>query len=70
MGNAKEFTSWALFNTTTPRLTEDQQLLLVKWIDRFEIALKCKFKPGYNLNVRCMRQTLDAVKTIHRPLLF
>lgn len=68
--NVKELFSCTLFNTTTPRLREEQQQMMFKWIDKLEVTLKCKFKPGYNLNVRCMRPTLDAVKTIHRPLLF
>lgn len=34
-----------------------------------EIVLDVIFKPGYNLNVKCMRNTLDPIATEHRPLI-
>jgi len=68
--NLVQFLSWALFNTTPPRLTRKQALEVCEEVPKIELALGYTFEPGYNPNIKCMRNSLDPVKTDYRPLLF
>mmetsp|Transcript_183 Transcript_183/g.482 ORF Transcript_183/g.482 Transcript_183/m.482 type:complete len:541 (-) Transcript_183:158-1780(-) len=68
--NLVQFLTWALFNTTPPRLSREDAVEVCDEVVRIEKALKHKFEPGFNPNVKCMRNSLDHVKTEYRPLLF
>ncbi|GAB5356287.1 hypothetical protein AAMO2058_000277600 [Amorphochlora amoebiformis] len=68
--NLVEFLTWALFNTTPPRLTKEQAIEVCEEMVKIEEAIGYNFAPGHNPHVKCMRNSIDPVKTEYRPLLF
>ena len=69
-GNVREFLTWALFNTTPARLTPSESREIRSNVAGIESAIGHKFPEGYNVGTKCMRNSLDHVKTAYRPLVF
>ncbi len=69
-GNLDEFLTWALFNTSRPHCTPEQVSEVELEMSGIEDALNYTFSPGYNPTTKCMRNSLDEVKTAYRPLIF
>jgi hypothetical protein len=70
LGNMQEFLTWALFNTSPPHCSPAQNAEVFAEIAGLEAALGHKFEKGYNATTKCMRNSLDEVKTAYRPLIF
>jgi len=69
-GNAAELFSYAFYNDQYVHLEACKQERVHAFIEELAVVLKHSFTDGYNLKVKCMRQTMDPVDPVWRPLMF
>ncbi|PRP84928.1 hypothetical protein PROFUN_07582 [Planoprotostelium fungivorum] len=73
LDNIREWFIWALFELSTEQFEnhpnkERMDVELSAYISATEAKLGFKFPPGYNLNAKSMRLTVDPVVVKYRPL--
>lgn len=65
-----EWLLWALFGSHLDGLQEEWKEELETYLSRMEQLIGCKFSVGHEEAVKCMKNTLDPVDAVHRPLLW
>lgn len=68
--NIREWLAWAFggCELSEARLDKDRTRLVERGLQLVQDRLRWKFPEGYNADIKCMRLTLDPVRTLHRPL--
>ncbi|KAI0748753.1 Alpha/Beta hydrolase protein, partial [Daedaleopsis nitida] len=68
--NMTEWLLWALFGSHPDGLQEEWMEELEAYLSKMEQLIGCKFSVGREEAVKCMKNTLDPVDAVHRPLLW
>lgn len=67
--NMREWLAWAFGGCELAECRKDKERarLIDRGLQLIQDRLRWKFPEGYNANVKCLRLTLDPVRTLHRP---